>query len=620
MSLSEGIPPDFHQKFAAWVRIEPRCRSNNFSEGIAAKIADPLWGLSRQWQVGEFEGEDAGSPVKVEITYETQKIETVGLGSRVVELEGSQPLEMLVEQEPLSLDWHTRVRIGQTFERLLRHRVSQHAEKLIDYYRQRFPVNEPTAEDKSLDRATFRFLKFMKGRVVDGKQLLQVNTLPSPDDISTFREFEEIQNSINSIHVDLQKRYIHYLPQPNSKLSSEAWQPQKLHYQFQLNLTTPESSSPREALPSLLESQPNLVARDYRNGELDWYTFEVQGKIQNLPHSQSICVYPTALRIAGTSPRWWAFEDANTNFGDMDVATPDLAKLILMEFVLIYGDDWFIAPLSVPMGSLVKIKDLKVLNVFDDISGENSLPAIESAQTVVRRAIEARGADPDNPQLRWSMFSLSPASQVTQVESENDGTLTDWVDVLFIPPVAGFRQESPPLEEIRFLRDEGANMVWAVEHTILNGLGHSVDGFEAQLERLARRGEMEQGEPPSVGEGLHYQLASLMPENWIPFIPQAVPDLNYRSIRLLRAEMLRNTLDAEAEAIMPLSRMMELVEEPLLLLEEAIVPRAGLRMQLTYQRVRWVDGKTYIWLGRKVLTGRVQGSSGLQFDITRHLQ
>jgi hypothetical protein len=35
---------------------------------------------------------------------------------------------------------------------------------------------------------------------------------------------------------------------------------------------------------------------------------------------------------------------------------------------------------------------------------------------------------------------------------------------------------------------------------------------------------------------------------------------------------------------------------------------------LTRQRVRGADGKTYIWLGRKVLAGRGEGSSGLTFD------
>jgi hypothetical protein len=47
--------------------------------------------------------------------------------------------------------------------------------------------------------------------------------------------------------------------------------------------------------------------------------------------------------------------------------------------------------------------------------------------------------------------------------------------------------------------------------------------------------------------------------------------------------------------------------------EEAI-PRAGVRVQVTRQRVRWTDGKTYIWQGRKVLAGRGEGNSGLTFD------
>ena len=48
--------------------------------------------------------------------------------------------------------------------------------------------------------------------------------------------------------------------------------------------------------------------------------------------------------------------------------------------------------------------------------------------------------------------------------------------------------------------------------------------------------------------------------------------------------------------------------------EEAI-PRAGVKIQLTKQRVRWIDGSTIVWLGRKVVTGRGEASSGLKFDF-----
>jgi len=151
-----------------------------------------------------------------------------------------------------------------------------------------------------------------------------------------------------------------------------------------------------------------------------------------------------------------------------------------------------------------------------------------------------------------------------------------------------------------------------------------------------------------------------VPENWIPFIPlrsrDKHSDIPYElqqdkhsdvPYELQRAKMIRNTdrvkqynkiLTAEAVKetaqqlelpedtflwmsenselgrISSMSRLLTLDEEALLRLDEEAVPRAGLRVQLTKQRVRWVDGSTDVWLGRKVLTGRGEGSSGLKFD------
>ena len=43
----------------SWVRLEPRSHDATMREGIRARVYDPLWLLARQWQVGEFEGEDS---------------------------------------------------------------------------------------------------------------------------------------------------------------------------------------------------------------------------------------------------------------------------------------------------------------------------------------------------------------------------------------------------------------------------------------------------------------------------------------------------------------------------------------------------------------------------------
>ena len=47
----------------SWIRLEPRSRNAEMDASLQARVYDPLWMLARQWQFGEFEGEDNGSPV-----------------------------------------------------------------------------------------------------------------------------------------------------------------------------------------------------------------------------------------------------------------------------------------------------------------------------------------------------------------------------------------------------------------------------------------------------------------------------------------------------------------------------------------------------------------------------
>ena len=47
----------------SWMRLEPRSRDAEMRTTLQARVYDPLWLLARQWQLGEFQGEDNGSPV-----------------------------------------------------------------------------------------------------------------------------------------------------------------------------------------------------------------------------------------------------------------------------------------------------------------------------------------------------------------------------------------------------------------------------------------------------------------------------------------------------------------------------------------------------------------------------
>ena len=43
-----------------WNRLEGRPRADKFERALRAEVRDPLWMLTRQWQMGEFQGDDAG--------------------------------------------------------------------------------------------------------------------------------------------------------------------------------------------------------------------------------------------------------------------------------------------------------------------------------------------------------------------------------------------------------------------------------------------------------------------------------------------------------------------------------------------------------------------------------
>jgi len=44
-----------------WNRLEGRPRRADFDRALKAEVRDPLWMLTKQWQLGEFKADDAGS-------------------------------------------------------------------------------------------------------------------------------------------------------------------------------------------------------------------------------------------------------------------------------------------------------------------------------------------------------------------------------------------------------------------------------------------------------------------------------------------------------------------------------------------------------------------------------
>ena len=78
--------------------------------------------------------------------------------------------------------------------------------------------------------------------------------------------------------------------------------------------------------------------------------------------------------------------------------------------------------------------------------------------------------------------------------------------------------ESRPIEEVLFLRDEMANLAWAVERLVESPAERPLNRFEAYLEKKRRR---EQERPPQLrsAETLRYRLSTEVPDYWIPLMP-----------------------------------------------------------------------------------------------------
>ena len=88
-----------------WTRLEPRPRSRDFARALEARVHDPLWLLARQWQIGEFKGDDAGSLTAARLEIDTTPVNRYQPGAngaaRPYDLR-RLPLEALVERSDVA--------------------------------------------------------------------------------------------------------------------------------------------------------------------------------------------------------------------------------------------------------------------------------------------------------------------------------------------------------------------------------------------------------------------------------------------------------------------------------------------------------------------------------------
>jgi len=557
----------------AYNRLEARPRAHDFTRSLRAEVRDAMWMLTRQWQLGELTAEDAGSPIDARLVTRKLTVDRVKLGDGAPEVyDDTIPLEAAVERETVPFTHALRVQAAQYFLRL--HTPALRTKYLPRYLAKfAFPQNADADFRGQVDGLNFYLAT--RRSCFDGEQALTAIAAGTfMDDVPVDGGDRPVmQGFLDAFAGWLDRQYL----QP-TVTSPAVWSSSRLSYPV------------AAAAPNDGDKQLSLSAPRYEGGRLDWYSFEVDAQAVALnvadethvpppPTAEAISFLPVTATFKGMpSARFWEMEERQVNFGALDAQTTDQLLLVFAELGLVYGNDWFVVPYKLPVNTLCEVESLIVTDVFGE-----------------RLLIGASDEGEENNWQRWSLFNLS-----------NRGEVGSYNRQFFLPSTVGATQESDALERVQFARDEIANMVWAVEEVIPDATGRGINGDDA-ADKTGVLPEPIVGSPATI----RYVLGTTVPENWIPFLPVERPGSS-QDIAFQRAAMPQ--LGVPPRDVIRAKGV--LLNEPQLpwFINEEEIPYAGTIVTRSYQRVRWYDGRTYVWIGRQRETGRGVGSSTLRFD------
>lgn len=576
---------------ALWNRLEGRPRTTEFDRALRAEVRDPLWMLARQWQFGEFRGQDAGSPVTA--TYHLRSAAATryrALDGTPGALPSGLPLEAVAEGRPVpftvggdQISFDLRVAMGRRWMKLV-------SSSLRGKFLARWPIRLPDpAADADAPLAghpdVWATMQALAGRAMDGYELYR----HLKDGGHAYDGIDKLSSSqktaLDALAVTFTAWFEDLIAQPAP--GSEAFDTARLEHRFAVGLPAVAGVS----------GETVLSAEEYPGGGLDWHSFSAGpsgGPLGTTGQAGTVTrtVVPAPARFSGMpNPRWWTFEDGRTDFGAVTADTTDLVRLLFLEFALVYGNDWLVLPCDLDEGTLSRVDGVMITDTF----GQHFW-------------IEPAGARAADDWQRWSLFDLAAPA------GERSG--------LFLPPAAAGAIEGPAVEDAMLVRDENANMVWGIERTVWLADGKPLAGAEAARETLAfRRRLRPPAGPRAPVAAIAYEAMTTVPENWVPFLPVHVPG-DTRQIQLQRGAMPR-ILDGDTAPPAKVRPRTTLLRPGLdatpahpYFLHEEEVPRAGTRLELSFKRSRLTDGRVVVWLGARRAAGRGGASSGLAWDVT----
>ncbi|HEY7372496.1 MAG TPA: hypothetical protein VIF57_10085 [Polyangia bacterium] len=566
-----------------WHRLIPISRSADFGTALAAEVHDPMWMLARQHQIGELRGEDTGSPAFVRVGYKAAPLVDLVLtnptGDVTVSFDANKPIEAQILPEPFAPDLATKVEIGLTFFQILHEAITD--QDRADEIQAKFltvttsPLKLPAAAPANfdpIDDSTNAFMSIALGRTLDGVALYplaQARTIPS-----------EVSSIMPALTVDevtaiggAYDAFVRWVDATFGKIGTtdpDGWNPQTLDYDVKLRFGGPTATV-------TLDVHPN------ENGSVDWTSFDKEATTNDPFMPLDIQVareIPTHVRFPGMpAPRYWDFESGELPWPDVDAMKTELARLLVIDFAMLYSIDMFVVPLDLAVSNAVAIDSVVVYDVFGGRIGIDAVEAGRAAQV------------PD----RFTMYSTAAPT----------GAVAGF---MVVPPGAGRAlQHGPVLEEVRFARDEVANMVWGIEAVTQSRIGERRRGSERDA---AVDATLKAPDPlPPTDAPLRYQIESSVPVHWIPFLPPASdPVTTLEKAVIVRASESQLLQIPAAGKILNPSTLAKYT------VFEERVSRPGARVERLVFGARSQDGKSYVWTARRRRAGVGETQSGLRFD------
>ena len=500
-----------------------------------------------------------------------------------------------------------------------------------------YPAALPDPADPVADNAGFVWHRLLDGKAIDARRL--------GTDLRALADDAAIDAFITALGLvgpqpvrEVLKRWLVWLAdlvvEGDAAGASAYWNPQRLEYSFGLRSDG-------------VQPELQLRADEYTDGKLDWHTYTVTSAVapgQPVVGAAAIDWSPKRAPMPGLArypgmpaDRYWEFEDGQVNFGRMGAAKSDLARLAVMEYALVFGNDWYVLPVTLDVNALYKVSRFTVRDNFG----------------ITVPIPPARNLDG----TQWTMFEMSVQPNANAPRARLD-------DCLYLCPSVE-TLEGPPLEHVLMMRDEMANMVWGIEKCVQGASGEPLDRrYESQrlsTTQVLRAADGALAVPQ--GAPLSYKLQTPVAANWIPFLPvkrEGATPLNW-SIQLQRGVVVQFYQVGDARLDLPrnadykafIERLRNLpfvepkpedgpVENRLqgfmfhprgeilrlqphdaaallttdfLRLEEEEVPRDGIEIKRGFNYARDAQGRALLWIGRSKTTGRGEGNSGLRFDV-----